>query len=484
MDRLSDLLKQAATQARTPAVRTRLEAASDRLAADLRLAIAGKVKAGKSTLLNALLGEQLAATDAGECTRIVNWYHWGDHPEVTAYPMRGREMARPWTRSDGALQVDLGTWTAEEVDRIDIAWPTKRLKSLTVLDTPGLASIHAEISNRTTEVLTADRGRTPVADAVLYLMRHTHSSDKRFLESFHDEDLAYGTPMNSIGVLSRADEIGLCDLDAMEVAQRIAARYQQDPRIRRLCPIIIPVDGLLAHGAVTLRESEFVRLGAVAREPEVEELLLTADRFVDPRRCSHLDPDDRVALLERFGLFGVRAAVDMINKGEVQDTAELAVRLAELSGLIRLRSVVLRQFDQRSRILKAHSALATLNEVLRQDGCRDPEPLFAVIEEITTGTHEFAEVRLLQAVRSGQVELKPERLATLDRLLGGHGHDVPARLELDDDADGPAVRTAALRQLTLWQRVAESPLFARDAQMAARTAVRTLEGILSQVDRT
>ena len=33
-----------------------------------RVAIAGKVKAGKSTLLNALVGEMLAPTDAGECT--------------------------------------------------------------------------------------------------------------------------------------------------------------------------------------------------------------------------------------------------------------------------------------------------------------------------------------------------------------------------------------------------------------------------------
>ena len=38
------------------------------------MAIAGRVKAGKSTLLNALVGERLAATDAGECTRIVTWY--------------------------------------------------------------------------------------------------------------------------------------------------------------------------------------------------------------------------------------------------------------------------------------------------------------------------------------------------------------------------------------------------------------------------
>ena len=37
----------------------------------------GTLKAGKSTLLNALVGEELAPTDATECTRIVTWFHHG-----------------------------------------------------------------------------------------------------------------------------------------------------------------------------------------------------------------------------------------------------------------------------------------------------------------------------------------------------------------------------------------------------------------------
>ncbi len=58
-------------------------------------------------------------------------------------------------------------------------------------------------------LLTADDGAPSVADAVLYLLRHAHASDVRFLEAFHDDELAKGTPVNAVGVLSRADEIGL-----------------------------------------------------------------------------------------------------------------------------------------------------------------------------------------------------------------------------------------------------------------------------------
>jgi len=65
------LLRAAAAQATGPRAHAELQELSARLTGPLRLAIAGKIKAGKSTLLNALVGEELAPTDAGECTRIV-----------------------------------------------------------------------------------------------------------------------------------------------------------------------------------------------------------------------------------------------------------------------------------------------------------------------------------------------------------------------------------------------------------------------------
>ena len=71
----------------------RLMAVRDRLDEPLRVAVAGRVKSGKSTLLNALVGERLAPTDAGECTRIVTWYRDGHTYQVTARPARRRAAA-------------------------------------------------------------------------------------------------------------------------------------------------------------------------------------------------------------------------------------------------------------------------------------------------------------------------------------------------------------------------------------------------------
>lgn len=81
-----------------PAAAARLRAQRDRLDEPLRVGLVGRVKAGKSTLLNALVGERLAPTDAGECTRVVTWYRNGPIPRVVLHPSAGR---RGCSRSAG-----------------------------------------------------------------------------------------------------------------------------------------------------------------------------------------------------------------------------------------------------------------------------------------------------------------------------------------------------------------------------------------------
>lgn len=478
--RITALADDAARSATAPGARAALNDIVERLEGPIRLAISGKVKAGKSTLLNALIGESLAPTDAGECTRIVTWYRYSDRPYAMIFPRDGGPVETTYLRTDGALEVQLGDRDADAIDHLEIGWPISRLSSVVLIDTPGIASISADVSGRTHRALSAESGRVPVADAVLYLLRHTHSSDLRFLESFHDDEVAEGTPVNTVGVLSRADEIGCARLDAMDVADRVARRYEKDPRLHRLCPIVVPVNGLLGHVATTLREDEYAALVAVARapQPDYERLLLTADRFARAE-SDVLDVDRRASLLDRLGLFGVRLSVELLRTDSVATSTQLCARLADVSGLERLRAVVERQFDARARILKARSAVAALREMFERGDCPDSEALLRRLEQITASAHEFEEVRVLLELRGGELSLDPDREAQLDRLMGGSGHAPTTRLGLAADASEEEKREAALTALAAWQGVERHPLSSRTTQIAARAATRTLEGLLT-----
>jgi hypothetical protein len=450
----------------------------------MRLAIVGKVKAGKSTLLNGIIGEELAPTDAGECTRIITWYQHSDRPYAVLHPHDGQASERTYSRHTGALHVDLGDFDAGAVDHLEIGWPTSRLKSLVLIDTPGIASISEDVSMRTHNALTAESGHAPIADAVLYLLRHAHASDVRFLEAFQEGGIASGTPVNTIGVLSRADEIGCSELDAMEVAARVARRYEAEPRLRRLCPVVVPVNGLLGHAAATLRESEYSSLATIAASSResVTELLLTADRFALGDSDIAVSADDRTALLDRLGLYGVRLAIELLRKGSVRTSSDLARTLAEVSGLDQLRDVVLRQFGARSRVLKARSAVSALRVLLSQDTAAHGGDLLRRLEQVTSSAHEFEEMRVLLELRLGTLRLSEAREAELDLLMGGAGEDESRRLGLGPDASAQEIRRQAMAALQSWQSVGRHPLSSRGVQLAAHAAARTIEGFLA-VDR-
>ena len=433
--------------------------------------------------LNALVGERLAPTDAGECTRVVTWYQDGPSPKVLMIPREGPSRPLTVARRDGALSIDLGGTPAERVDRLVVDWPSQNLRSMSLIDTPGIASMSADTSARAGAFLVPEDAPAP-ADAVLYLMRHLHVSDVRFLESFHDQGVAKAVPVNTVAILSRADEIGVGRLDAMASARQIAGRYRRDDKLRSLCQTVVAVAGLLAQSGRTMRQAEFTALSTLAKAEasDTEPLLLSADRFVRAGETAPLDPEVRAALLDRFGLFGVRLGITLIRRG-TDDPGALSAELVKRSGLDELRTVLSTQFTERRDLLKSRSALLALELVLAREPIPASQPLAREVERITAGAHEFTELRLLTALRTRVVALPKELRGEAERLLGGDGGTPAARLGLEPGADPAQLREAALGALGGWQRRAESPLSDRAQVGTARTLVRTCEGLLASLPR-
>ncbi len=481
LEQVRQLLVTAGRSAVRPAVRDELAAAVARLDEPLRVAVVGRVKAGKSTLVNALVGEEVAPTGTAECTQVVTWYRSGA-PRAVVHPRAGAAEQRRFDRRAGTVRVDLGR-PVEDVEHVEVWWPSSPLRACTLIDTPGLASLSAA-SERTVQFLTSDEERPTEADAVIYLLRHVHASDLRFLEAFHGDELVQGTPLNTVGVLARADEVGVCRLDAMQVADRVAQRYAGDDRLRRLCPVVVPVAGLLAVAGATWREDEFRLLAQMATAPrdELLDLLLSAESWASGDTRLPVTAMERRHLLDRLGLFGVRLAVQLVRSREVVDASGLGGALTERSGLTRLRRVVGSQFLARAQALKARSALATVQAVLDEDGFDDPQGVVAQVEAVRAGAHELSELRLLHVLRSGRVRGAPDRLAELERLLGGAGHAPAARLGLAAGAAPGELRAAGYEALTRCRTLAEHSLASQDLRRAAAGAARSCEGLLFDLE--
>ena len=263
----------------------------------------------------------------------------------------------------------------------------------------------------------------------------------------------------AIGVLARADEVGLAE------AHRAAREYGEDPNVRRVCQPVVAVAALLAVGGAGLGGADYRSLRYLSELPDGE----------------LRDADAHRALLARFGLGGVKLAVELVRDGTAPTPARLSDELVRRSGLPRLRELLHARFDRRAGLLKARSALRELDELVgsaphTRDGV---DRLRYELEQIRSGAHELAELDLADALRAGSVSLSEADRIAAERLLVAARSEPSARLGLGADAGPEEIRAAAGRQLAHWQWLASHPASGHAVRAAATVLIRTCEELLS-----
>ncbi|MGV0787768.1 dynamin-like GTPase family protein [Mycolicibacterium sp. XJ2] len=466
--------------AHRPDVHNELERIGGRLNQPIRIALAGTLKAGKSTLVNALVGEDIAPTDATEATRIVTWFRHGPTPKVTANHRGGRRSNVPIGRDphEGGLTFDFATLDPEDIVDLDVEWPAAELIDTTIIDTPGTSSLSRDVSERTLRLLVPEDG-VPRVDAVVFLLRTLNAADIALLKQIGELVGGSAGALGVVGVASRADEIGAGRIDAMLSAKDVATRFTAEMERTGTCQAVVPVSGLLALTARTLRQSEFVALEKLAGvdAAELTKAMLSVDRFVRDDSQLPVDAATRAALLDRFGMFGIRISIAVLRAG-VSDSVALADELLERSGLVALREVIDQQFGQRSDLLKAHTALLSLRQFVQANPIYATPYILADIDPLLADTHAFEELRLLSQLRSRPTTLNDDEMASLRRIIGGSGTDAASRLGLqpDNPYDGPRAAFAAAQR---WRRRAEHPLNDPFTTRACRAAVRSAEALVA-----
>ncbi|MDI6105065.1 dynamin family protein [Actinoplanes sp. NEAU-A12] len=448
------------------------------------MAIAGRLKAGKSTLVNAIIGRRVAPTAAGECTRVVTRFRYGPADRIDVVTRDGGRQSLPLDE-DGMVPARLGV-PATRIAYVDVTLTSDRLRDLTVVDTPGLASTDTAGSARAEAAVGIDddsAGEVAAAEAVVYVFTQAvRADDVRALEAFHTASARLATsPINAIGVLGKVDTLAGGAADPWPVAEPLAR--QQAALLARTVGDVVPVAGLLAEtaeaGRLTGADRDALARLAALPAAELDVMLLSADLFRS--RPAPVGPDQRERLLTRLDLYGVGFACAQLAAEPRLGTGELVRRLAAASGLARLTATVDQTFRWRSDAIKAGWALTRLERLARHRlGPRDagPRDIGSRDEEIIRDALEAAlrdpayhRLRLLEAAQRAATGAVPLPAVWEQELIRLATSDDPRWILRLPDAAPAELATAAVAAAGRWRAYAvdgAGPAQARIAQVAHR----------------
>ncbi|WFG43497.1 dynamin family protein [Pseudonocardia alni] len=432
----------AAGRAHDPGLRAELTRIADTLGRPLQLAVAGAVGAGKSTLINAILGRPVAPADAGECTRVVTWYSYGpDDGLVVVERRHGAPVLRRLV--DGRMPEDLGCPVAE-VLRVRVLLDDPRLRMLTVIDTPGVDTVRAATEEATRRLLFGDDAAGH-AQALVYVLRHLQRFDADVLAEFRALSGAAGmTAVDTAAVLSHVDR--LPGGDPWPDAHRVAGRARA--ALRGVALDVAPVSGLLAETARCrlLGPAELTGLRALAALDDdlLDDLLLDLDDFTGHGAAdltadlgdgpaaaldAALPAPVRAALTGRLHRYGIRVAVDLLRSRPDAGPDALHAALLAASGHDDGLGPAVDRFRRHAHRLTAHAAVARIRRLAAQPA-RHPADRAAV-----AGLHRVvdADRRIATELRALALPAAGAAVARGDLLLDGPMTDELMRMVREDD---------------------------------------------------
>jgi tetratricopeptide (TPR) repeat protein/GTP-binding protein EngB required for normal cell division len=281
--------------------------AGEQLDRPLVLAVLGEFNAGKSTFVNALLGEDVAPMGVTPTTATINVIKYGPERAARAVYRDGRTREIPF---DGLKEFfrEVGLGAARDVAIVEVMYPIEELQRVNVVDTPGLNSLIEEHEQAT-------RAYIARADAVVWVFDVGQAgklSEARVL------DLVAGHARKTLGVVNKIDHV--TEAERAEVLAHVRAELGG-----KLVDVV----------PVSARDALAARIGADAAALEKSgfpALRATLDRefFVPSRALVRAGVKERLRHLTHEGL---RAAVAEIGACDAALAAIEAAR-GDLGGRV------------------------------------------------------------------------------------------------------------------------------------------------------
>lgn len=171
----------------------------DSLSNPLKVVLMGEVKAGKSTLLNALLGVEISYMNVVEATAAILEVKYSQKEyAVIERKDNSKEKYSDIKNLNAILDEKRNDQKFfNEIDKICIYTPIEKVKEITIVDTPGLNTVTSENENRTKNYIAN-------CDVIVWVMNGNHLGQSDVTDAINNI-MDYGKPI--LCVVNRIDEV-------------------------------------------------------------------------------------------------------------------------------------------------------------------------------------------------------------------------------------------------------------------------------------
>lgn len=144
-------------------IRTRENAVQRHLHEGFQMVVIGDFKRGKSTLINALLGEKAVPTAVTPETVTINRLFYSETPKIEAILKNNRRCSLSRDELTREVLEEVAESLPSKIEYIDIGMDHDMLRDITVIDTPGMGDLLKAFDDQVADYLVN-------ADAVVYVI--------------------------------------------------------------------------------------------------------------------------------------------------------------------------------------------------------------------------------------------------------------------------------------------------------------------------
>lgn len=464
-DKLEECVKDAISLSKgLPILTAELKSIQQTINSPLQVAVLGRLSSGKSTFVNALMGDEVV--EMGKMATTFNVCHltYGDETEPIKVVFKdGHHESVP--------RHELSDWSGnqtndlkKDVQYLGLTHPNEILKSINIIDTPGLNSAMGDDSKNTIEYLKKVR-----PDAVIMLFtkgaipKETLDVVNQYIGSENKQlDIS---PLNAIGLYTKIDDDTWKNSTSEKSPISLAEQTIKDniyglyPEIHDSLYSIFPVCARLglATSTMTHEDLRLFQVLSCTQKEILQKMLLSVSSFSSSKyeTETHLTSTERAYLTDKYGKYGVYAIIEQLHKGN-HSIEQIKEMLDDISGMKLVRKRLMSHFGERAVLIKTQNTIARIIKTCTEERKEHPDCIETInqiernILRTMRNIKEYNELDYLARLYDGLAnELDAEAVEEFKTVCGEgeNGNSVVKRLELNNDTSTENIRETIANRL-------------------------------------